>query len=80
MNRTDTMVFIQKMLQAKRMEAEALLLLVPEKVRGHMKVIGKELGSMVMECLNEVFIRPDGSEPDKMKREPEHGVRKVDIG
>jgi hypothetical protein len=80
MNRTDTMVFIQKMIQAKRMEAEALLLLVPEKTRGHMKVIGKELGSIVMECLAEVFIKPDGSEPDKVKYDTTQAVRKVDIG
>ncbi len=80
MSRTDTMAFIQKMMQAKRMEAEALLLLVPEKAREHMTVIGKELRSMVMECLAEVFIKPDEAEPDKVKREPVHEVRKVDIG
>ncbi|MBP7176843.1 MAG: hypothetical protein KBA53_11615 [Thermoclostridium sp.] len=80
MNRADTMAFIQKMIQAKRMEAEALLHLLPEKTRGHMKVIGKELGAMVMECLTEVFIKPEGSEADKMKQDTTQGVRKVDIG
>jgi hypothetical protein len=80
MNQTDTMTFITKMMQAKKMEAEVLLLLVPEKVRRHMTVIGKELCSMVMECLTDAFIKPDGTEPDKAKRDTAHGVRKVDIG
>lgn len=79
MNRTDTMAFIQKMMQAKRMEAEALLLLVPEKARGHLTIIGKELRSMVMECLAEVFIKPE-AEAEKVERDTVIGVRKVDIG
>lgn len=79
MNRTNTMAFIQKMIQAKRMEAEALLLLVPEKTREHIKVIGTELGSMVMECLTDVFIKPDGAEPGKAKNDTAQAVRKVDI-
>ena len=80
MNRTDTMAFIQKMIQAKRMEAEALLLLVPEKARGHMKVIGNEIGAMLLDCLAEVVKKPDGSEPGKVKLESTQAVRKVDIG
>lgn len=81
MNRTDTRTFFQKMIQAKRMEAEAILLLFPEKAREHMKVIGKELSCMILECLSDVFINPDGSEPGKAeKRDTANGVRKVDIG
>ncbi len=80
MNRTNTMAFIQKMIQAKRMEAEALMLLVPEKTRGHIKVIGKELGAIMMDCLAEVFIKTGRSEVDKVKQDTAPAVRKVDIG
>jgi len=43
-------VFIEKMVQAKKMECEALLSLLPESQQGHVEVIEKELFAMVKEC------------------------------
>ena len=43
--------FIDKMKEAKKLEGEALLLILPEKVRGHVEVIEKEVKSMFLELI-----------------------------
>ncbi len=78
MNQSNTLDFIQKMLQAKKLEAEALLMLVPEKTRAHLEVIGKELGFMLKDCLMDLFLESDKNAGEKPVAA--HGVRKVDIG
>ncbi|WP_041703400.1 hypothetical protein [Lachnoclostridium phytofermentans] len=75
MNRTDIMVFSQKMMEAKKMEVEALMYLLPEQTQDHMKVIGKELESMIKEC----FVVPEGTQQKKSKKASTSGTRKVDI-
>jgi hypothetical protein len=42
--------FIEKMIQAKKLECEALLSLLPESQKGHVEVIEKEISAMVKEC------------------------------
>lgn len=42
--------FIEKMIQAKKLECEALLSLLPESQQGHVEVIEKEISAMVKEC------------------------------
>lgn len=75
MNRTDIMTFVQKMTEAKKMEAEALMDLLPEQAQNHMKVIGKELVSMMEEC----FRVYEGTQQEKSKNAFASGARKVDI-
>lgn len=75
MNRTDIMAFVQKMTEAKKMEAEALMELLPEQAQDHMKVIGKELVSMMEEC----FSVPEGTQQERTKKDSASGTRKVDI-
>ncbi|MCM1566722.1 MAG: hypothetical protein FNP40_10115 [Dehalobacter sp. 4CP] len=43
--------FIQKMLEAKRLQKEALETLMPENVREHLSVIEKEVKDLLVECL-----------------------------
>lgn len=75
MTRTDIMTFIQKLTEAKKMEAEAIMCLLPEQTQGHVKVIGKELTSMVKEC----FIVHEGTRQEKTQKDSASGTRKVDI-
>ncbi len=75
MNRTDIMTFVQKMTDAKKLEAEALMDLLPEQAQNHMKVIGKELISMMEEC----FRVYEGTQKEKSKNASASGARKVDI-
>ncbi len=75
MNRTDILTFVQKMTDAKKMEAEALMDLLPEQAQNHMKVIGKELVSMMEEC----FTVHEGNQQERTKKDSASGTRKVDI-
>lgn len=43
--------FIEKMIEAKKCEMEAVCAILPKKVRPHMEIIQKELTAMAMECL-----------------------------
>ena len=79
MNKTDKMAFIQKLMQVKKMEAEALMSLLPEKAQGHMKVIGKELTSMLAGCITDISSNQEKSHQEGPKKEPKSGVRKVGI-
>lgn len=79
MNKTDTMAFMQKMMQAKQTEAEALMLLIPKQARGHMKVIGKELNSMIEEYLTNTFLKQEENEQEKTRETSKSGIRKVGI-
>jgi hypothetical protein len=67
------MMFMQKMLQAKKIEAEAILCLLPEQTKEHVEVIGKELTSMVAECF------ADKRREKAQENTSASGVRKVDI-
>ncbi|AHF11280.1 MULTISPECIES: hypothetical protein [Dehalobacter] len=57
--------FIQKMLEAKRLQKEALETLMPENVRHHLSVIEKEVKDLLLEYLM------DGSETSKNTDQPE---------
>lgn len=43
--------FFEKMIEAKRLEQEALMMLLPEKMQKHVSVISRELKAMLMESI-----------------------------
>ena len=72
--------FLQKIIEAKRMEMEAVLMLLPDKMKGHIEVIGQEVGTMVKEFILEAYA---GQREDTAKTghtTANSKVRKVDIG
>lgn len=75
MTRNNRMATMQKLMEAKKMEAEALMGLLPEQTQEHLKVIGKELKSMIKESL----ILQEGTRQEKPQKASASGARKVDI-
>lgn len=53
--------FLATLIEAKKMEQEAMMMLLPEKMQGHMKVISKEIKAMVFETLMEYASAEDES-------------------
>lgn len=70
--------FVTKMAEAKRLEREALISLLPEPVRNHVIAIEKEMTAMVAECLLEGFTSGGRTGPNASVKN-KHGVRKVTI-
>lgn len=68
--------FINKMREAKKLEAEALLMILPERARAHVKVIEKELRTMVFECITESAMGKNEGHKDN---EVPNSVHKVKI-
>ncbi|MBC3796130.1 hypothetical protein [Acetobacterium tundrae] len=68
--------FIEKMIQAKKIEKEAFSSLLPKSMVGHMDVIEKEMKMMIRELAMECVIDAahPGSEPKEEKK-----VKKVTI-
>ena len=76
MNEEKIARFIGKMIEAKKMELEAVSQLMPEGARGHVSAMGSEMKSMVMECLADILVKRETSE----KESPKDGaVKKVNI-
>lgn len=75
MTRTNRMATMQKLMEAKKMEAEALMGLLPEQTQEHLKVIGKELTSMIKES----FTLQEGTRQENPQKASASGARKVDI-
>ena len=68
--------FIEKMIQAKKIEKEAVLSLLPKSMSGHMDVIEKEMKMMIMDLAKECVaesVRAAG-DPEEEKK-----VKKVSI-
>ncbi len=51
MNYQTTHAFMEKIIQAKQLEKEALLMLLPDHVKGHLNVIEKEVKALMIELL-----------------------------
>lgn len=67
--------FIDKMIEAKKLEGEALMLLLPENIRGHVEVIEKEMKAILLECITECTMGKREQEKDSDKKK----VHKVEI-
>jgi len=72
--------FLEKMMEAGRLQKEAILLLLPDKTKAHFTVIGHELKSMLMECLVDGCINIRQTAAESGKDSSNGHVRKVDIG
>lgn len=71
MNHQTRLAFFEKIMEAKQKEMEAIMMLVPDKMKGHIEVIGKEVKMMLKDCLME---KPTNHTQSNSK------VKKVDIG
>lgn len=79
MNSDTSSAFMEKMMEAKRMELEAIMMLVPDKMKGHLEVIGREVRMMLMDCIMEMYAKHE--EDTATKPAPSGSkVKKVDIG
>jgi hypothetical protein len=73
--------FADKMKEARKLEKEAFMLLLPENIRGHVEVIEKEMKAIlresvsdcIKECLGDKGNQTDGQESSKSK------INKVEI-
>ncbi|MBN2220802.1 MAG: hypothetical protein JW708_01265 [Vallitaleaceae bacterium] len=76
---------IEKLMEAKRLEKEALLSMLPENMQKHIDVIGKEIKAMVVDCFFEESQETHQDPESHKNSEPQKGqatskVKKVDIG
>ncbi|HZK53665.1 MAG TPA: hypothetical protein VFC84_05680 [Desulfosporosinus sp.] len=71
--------FIEKMMEAKKLEKEALMMLFSDKVKVHLDVVGKELKSMLMECLLDSSTGHAETTPEAKRSQGKDKVKKVDI-
>jgi hypothetical protein len=68
--------FIKKMIQAKKIEKEAVLSLLPKSMSGHLDVIEMEMKMMIMDLAKECVAESVGAASDP---EEEKKVKKVSI-
>ncbi len=73
--------FMDKMIEAKKMEMDALMSLLPETTKEHMHVIRREVMEMLAECLMEASKEDEKPAAGKKKagKKVKSGVSKVDI-
>jgi len=71
--------FMKKFMEAKRLEKEAFMLLVPDRVRGHLEVIKKEAGEMFMECMIDLFAQEKADKREAEEEKEEGKIKKVTI-
>jgi hypothetical protein len=69
--------FLDKMKEAKKLEGEALMMILPENVRGHVEVIEKEIKAIFLECIAECTMAR--RESDKDNKTAKSMVHKVEI-
>lgn len=70
--------FVEKMLEAKKMEREAFLSLLPERTKGHIKTIEKEIKEMVLEEGMQIMLEyvQKHNETEKEKKEENSNASK----
>ncbi len=80
MNHNMNMAFIEKMLEAKQMEKEALMMLLPANMKGHLEVIVEEVKAMLKDCIFEMNSNGETDSGGDHQSQSKVGVKKVDIG
>ncbi|MBF4695576.1 hypothetical protein [Fusibacter ferrireducens] len=71
---------IEKLIEAKKLEQEALMMLLPKKMQSHLEVISNELKDMACEYITDLAQKLDTQKSTKQNEAKTHGVKKVDIG
>ncbi len=69
--------FINKMIEAKKLEGEAFKLLIPENMRGHVSVIENEMKAILTECITDCAFGMKSTEKDS--KQTKSKVQKVEI-
>lgn len=78
--KTSHIEIIEKLIEAKKLEKEALMMLLPKKMQGHLEVISNELKDMACEYIADLALNQDSQKTSEQKKAKSHGVKKVDIG
>ena len=71
---------IDTLIQAKKMEKEAIMKLIPDNMKGHLNVIGRELKAMLIEYLQEGDTHKKTTSETEEHKDNTTSVKKVDIG
>lgn len=79
MNNQTANQFIEKIKEAKRLEMEAIMLLVPSDVKPHLEVIGKEIKAIVMETIVNIMKNQGEEASEKDQTERQSKTNKVNI-
>ncbi len=72
--------FIEKMLEAKKLEKEAIMLLLPDHIKEHINVISMELKAMLVDIILDANVGTGQSSETNSQTEKNNRVKKVDIG
>ena len=80
MNPQTSIAFMEKMMEAKKLEMEAIMLLLPDKMKGHIEVIGNEVKLMLKECLLDMAAKHGQDTAEASQTPGSSKVKKVDIG
>lgn len=60
--------FVTKMREAKRLELEAITLLLPARAGKHLQIIGQELDAIAWEIITEIWPQSDSKESKTVKK------------
>lgn len=73
-----TVEFVSKMVEAKKMEQEALMGLLPPKMQQHIKIINKELKAMFIESALDIATSMYQNGPSKADVKDDMGMNSTD--
>lgn len=71
--------FMETFMEAKRLEKEAFMMLIPERVKEHLDVIKNEATAMFGECLVEILAQRKSSKQEAKEGTQKGKVTKVTI-
>lgn len=74
-----TLIALDKFIQAKKLEKEAILSLLPDHVGKHLEVIHSELKEMFIEIVSDIVLKNDHSKSTDTEKKSDESVKKVDI-
>jgi hypothetical protein len=79
----NTLDIINKLIEAKKLEKDALMMMLPENTKKHLEVIGKEVKEMILECVSDLEKETEINDCSNQKKEEQNkdnsNVKKVNI-
>lgn len=79
MNTKRNIEFLEKIIEAKKMEIEAVGLLFPQRTKEHLNIIGKEVKEMIKECICDTCNSEKDCQKNNVHEQKNNGVKKVEI-
>lgn len=76
---TRTLEAIDALIQAKKMEKEALMKLIPANMKSHLDIIAGEVKAMLIEVLQESSVHTETASKAEEHKDKPTSVKKVDI-